>query len=145
MRCLTGKNKGFTLLECLLALLFLAGTLVIMDGLIRHASAANQQISSYHDREWEIFLLQLTKRLENSQLQSVSASSFKTAEEDADGKTIIVTYEKYDQSFRRRAKNGHELYLTGVKSFVCIKEEGGIRFEVEFFAGQKKTGRWLFP
>ena len=55
------KNKGFTLVECLLALVVLGVSLLLNNGIIRQLPQANQQLFARKDQEWHIFLIQLER------------------------------------------------------------------------------------
>ena len=68
---LKSKLKAFTLLECLIALLVISGSVLVYQGLTRTLSSNIHYFSSNHQSNWLLFAKQLQSEWENCQLDHV--------------------------------------------------------------------------
>lgn len=65
------KFRAFTLLECLVALLVLAGAIQVYQSLTQVISSRIHYLSSNQQQDWLLFSQQLTKELEETRLDKV--------------------------------------------------------------------------
>lgn len=137
------KNKGFTLLESLVALLMLSGILLLLSGLIQHAHKMEQALSGYHQLEWEIFLLQLDNELHEVKYIGTSQTEIST-EIESKGKMVPLVIKKVNNRIIKRQSGGNQPLLMGVNQFVCQEKNNGVDFVVTFTDGKKKKGTWIF-
>ena len=137
------KNKGFTLLESLVALLMLSGILLLLSGLIQHAHKMEQVLSGYHQLEWEIFLLQLDNELHEVKYIGTSQTEIST-EIESKGKMVPLVIKKVNNRIIKRQSGGNQPLLMGVNQFVCQEKNNGVDFVVTFTDGKKKEGTWIF-
>lgn len=137
------KNKGFTLLESLVALLMLSGILLLLSGLIQHAHKMEQALSGYHQLEWEIFLLQLDNELHEVKYIGTSQTEIST-EIESKGKMVPLVIKKVNSRIIKRQSGGNQPLLMGVNQFVCQEKNNGVDFVVTFTDGRKKEGTWIF-
>ncbi|MGP5428722.1 competence type IV pilus minor pilin ComGF [Enterococcus malodoratus] len=137
------KNKGFTLLESLVALLMLSGILLLLSGLIQHAHKMEQALSGYHQLEWEIFLLQLDNELHEVKYIGTSQTEIST-EIESKGKMVPLVIKKVNNRIIKRQSGGNQPLLMGVNQFVCQEKNNGVDFVVTFTDGRKKEGTWIF-
>ncbi|BBM19049.1 hypothetical protein G15_2720 [Enterococcus avium] len=137
------KNKGFTLLESLVALLMLSGILLLLSGLIQHAHKMEQALSGYHQLEWEVFLLQLDNELHEVKYIGTSQTEIST-EIESKGKMVPLVIKKVNNRIIKRQSGGNQPLLMGVNQFVCQEKNNGVDFVVTFTDGKKKEGTWIF-
>ena len=137
------KNKGFTLLESLVALLMLSGILLLLSGLIQHAPKMEQALSGYHQLEWEVFLLQLDNELHEVKYIGTSQTEIST-EIESKGKMVPLVIKKVNNRIIKRQSGGNQPLLMGVNQFVCQEKNNGVDFVVTFTDGKKKEGTWIF-
>lgn len=133
------QYKGFTLLECLVALLVLGGSLLLLDGLIKHMAKVEQQLTAYHSREWEVGLLQLENELAGLKHSKTEAHRIVLT----DGSGSLVKIERANSTVRKNYKNGHQPLFTQVYAFNCREVNHTVEFEVTFNDGMKKKGIWV--
>ncbi len=132
------KTSGFTLIECLLALVVLSVSLLMVDGIIKQIPQVNQQLSDRKDQEWHIFLLQLERELATCTYISVSDYTLflRSAENN------IVTIDRINGVIRKRDNGGYQPLLTEVRGLNYQKVNESIRFTVTFENGVQKIGQW---
>lgn len=133
------QYKGFTLLECLVALLVLGGSLLLLDGLIKHVAKVEQQLTAYHSREWEVGLLQLENELAGLNYRKTEAHRIVLE----DKSKITVKIEKANSTVRKSYKNGHQPLFTRVYAFNCREVNHTVEFDVTFKDGTRKKGIWI--
>lgn len=134
------KNKGFTLLECLVALLMLSGLLLLISGLFKHVQQTEKVVSSHNEREWQVFLLQLENELEEVEIHTVKQNQILGVEEEKSVKIYLV-----NKKIAKSKNNGHQPLLTGVKKFTCQQEGAVISFEVTFTDNLVKKDCYIIP
>lgn len=132
------KTKGFTLIECLLALMVLSISLLMVDAIIKQIPQVNQQLSARKDQEWHIFLLQLEREL--AACTYISVTTYTLILHNAQNKT--VTIDRINGVIRKRENNGYQPLLTEVSGLTYQKINESIRFTVTFENGEQKIGQW---
>ncbi|WP_291290815.1 competence type IV pilus minor pilin ComGF [Enterococcus sp.] len=132
------KNKGFTLVECLLSLVILGVSLLLINGIIRQLPQANQQLFARKDQEWHIFLIQLERELQTCTYVSVSPYTLFLKSD----KENVVTIDRINGKVRKRDNNGYQPLLTEVSLIYFEKVDTAIQFTVTFENGEIKIGQW---
>ncbi|MGM0215482.1 competence type IV pilus minor pilin ComGF [Enterococcus sp. AZ109] len=133
------ENQGFTLLECLVALLILSGSILLLQGLIKHVAKTEQQLSAYHSREWEVGMLQLENELKG--LNYISTEVLRINLQTSSGEDVKI--EKVNSTVRKSYKGGHQPLFTQVYSFTCRKVGHTVELNLKFNDGTKKKGIWV--
>lgn len=67
------KARAFTLIECLIALLVISGSVLVYQGLTRTLSSNIHYFSSNNQSNWLLFAKQLQSEWENCRLDHVTA------------------------------------------------------------------------
>lgn len=137
------RNSGFTLLECLIALLMLSGVLLLFSGLLQHAHKMDQALIGYHQLEWEIFLLQLDNEMENVNYKQSSRYEI-VGETESKGRIVPVVINTVNKKIVKHQSGGYQPLLTGVKEFVCQENNQGVDFRITFTDGKQKSGTWIY-
>lgn len=137
------SNRGFTLLESLVALLMLSGLLLLFSGLLRHIDKMEQSLSDYHQLEWEIFLVQLDNELADVSYVATNQREIVTKVIESE-KTVDLIIKKDKQRIVKKQNGGYQPLLTGVREFVCQEKDQGVDFVVTFTDGKKRKGTWIF-
>lgn len=81
------KLRAFTLLECLVALLVIAGSVQVYQGLTLIVTRNVKQVQEQDRQDWLLFVQQMEAELEGAQLVKV------------EGDKLYVTQDKQDLSF----------------------------------------------
>lgn len=119
------RNKGFTLLEAVLAL----SVLTLISGLFLPTIKVLEKSEVLEQRhqwtEWHIFLLQFRKILDQTTLVKVEGNRLFLEESKKSKKEIVTTIEQYHQLLRRVKNGGHEPLLTKVEqiTFKVINQQ----------------------
>lgn len=136
-------TKGFTLLECLAALLMLSGILLTADGIIRHVRVMAPRLEQRGQREWETCLLQMENELATFQYTGVRDGKvhfFRQNETDTDRAVL----EKYKNMMRLSINGGHAPLMTEIKRVRFEESQHGILITVELLDGTTQKGWWLY-
>lgn len=138
-------TKGFTLLECLIALLLIGGLLVTADGVIRHLKVIEPQLTQRSQREWETCILQLEAELSNFHFSEIKDGKLHVWREK-DGKIEhgVISHYKDRNMLRVSIKNGYEPILTEIKQVGFEEQQHGILITVKLLDGTTQQGWWIF-
>ncbi|GAB2025623.1 competence type IV pilus minor pilin ComGF [Lactovum odontotermitis] len=71
MKFWKSRNKAFTLLECLVALLVISGSVLVIEGLSRLAAQEIRRSQDSAEKDWQIFCHQLRSELERAKFDKV--------------------------------------------------------------------------
>lgn len=129
------NNKGYILMEMLLCFfiftIILSLLIVPLQRMLDHRFSEKE----LQDMEWEVFILELKKETKKAEDINVSNNKLLLY---VDGR--VVTYEKYENSIRRRVDStGHEVALQGVKNVDFTNNKDGFKIEVMNRFGMKKN------
>ena len=143
LRCI----KGFTLFECLCALLIAGLVCLLLAGMMSQLKISHRQLGKRHSREFEVFMLQLPQVLAGCQEPVLLSNGieFKKKSIQNGNEMMIAVRLRYRHLSKRVFKNengGNEMLLTEVKAFRCNIAPEGVKLVVEFLDGTKKAG-WL--
>ncbi|KAF1299626.1 hypothetical protein BAU15_00140 [Enterococcus sp. JM4C] len=133
--------SGFTLLECLIALIVLSGLFLLIGPFIQITQETHQQLQQTKEKEWEIFLVQLEYELQEDLFVKVEGDTFYL--KNSTGGDVLI--EPYQHLIRKKENGGHQPMLTEVATFKAKQENKQIRLEVVFLDGHKHWGQWEIP
>ena len=134
------KIRAFTLLECLVALLAISGSVLVISGLTRLLQANFELSRQDQTQDWVIFCQQMRFELAGTRLDKV---------EDGD---LYVTGQKalrfglVSQDFRKTDARGrgYQPMLYGVKKVVMQENDGLVAISVDFQKGGERTFYYQF-
>lgn len=156
---LKSEESGFTLLEALIAITVSSVTLIFICTSIQQLHQINEliiadaqvlsssktTIKGSRQIEWHLFLTQLERCLEETELICSTASSITIKEKNA-GK-IATKYGRSRSgyhSFYRSKNNGHNIMLTKIKMFYMDVDEQWLLLDFTFQNGETYKGRiWV--
>lgn len=133
------ENRGFTLLECLLALFVLSGILLIFSMLVTIGKQVPKKLDSVNNREFEIFLLQLENEAKIFQEVKVSGNIiyFNKGPEDVKDMKIIKINGRIDK------RPGTQPLLTDVQDFRTRLVGHTVEIEVVFDDQKVCQGKYI--
>ena len=122
-----GKVKGFTLLESLIALVVISGSLLLFQAMSRLLISEVRYQKSHEQKEWLLFVDQLEAELDGSHYQK------------QDGKNISIGKSKSDDFRKTDASGrGYQPMVYGLKS-ARVHEEGQlVHFHFQFQKGLER-------
>nr|WP_275975212.1 competence type IV pilus minor pilin ComGF [Tetragenococcus halophilus] len=139
------KNKGFTLIECAIALMVLGLFLTGILGVFQQSKQVQQMVYGRNLQEWHVFLIQFESKLAEGRFSRLAKDKIYY---DKINSTTKRAYEcRIELNANRneiaiREKNGYEPILTEVKQLQFRKNNRYILFTVTFLNGEKKNGKW---
>mgnify|MGYP000921977899 CR=1 FL=1 len=138
-KCLTfrkGKVKGFTLLESLIALVVISGSLLLFQAMSRLLVSEVRYQKSHEQKEWLLFVDQLEAELNRAQFEKVENDRLYLKQEGKPismGKSRTNDFRKTDASGR-----GYQPMVYGLKS-ARIQEKGQeLHFYFQFEKGLER-------
>lgn len=139
-KCILKNNqKGFTLVESLMALVVNALVLLLVTGLFQTL----YHVSRYFDIkekniEWHVFLNQVENDLEDKEILSVQRNEVQLKVLQSKEK---VTYKPWGATLRRyRNETGYVPMLTKTKNTTFSKNANGFSIQTDFVNGQTMRG-----
>nr|WP_285865225.1 competence type IV pilus minor pilin ComGF [Lederbergia lenta] len=135
------NERGFTLIEAILSMLMLSIIMMILPLIFHTFSALDRSINVEDDFEWNLFLIQFRKEVEDAdKLWIYSNRIF------IDKNNRSIYYEQYGQSIRRRVNNaGHEIVLQQLRKATFVEQEERLVLTVEFVNGTSEEARFSIP
>ncbi|MFC4652901.1 competence type IV pilus minor pilin ComGF [Lactococcus nasutitermitis] len=136
------KIRAFTLLECLVALLAISGSVLVLSGLTK---LMHQQIVVVQDdntKDWQIFCQQMRVELENAHFDKVQNNFLYVTTSKAlrFGKTVTA------DDFRKSAADGtgYQPMIYGVKSTQITEKNGLVDIQLNLERGGKREFLYEF-
>ena len=138
-KCLTfrkGKVKGFTLLESLIALVVISGSLLLFQAMSRLLVSEVRYQKSHEQKEWLLFVDQLEAELNRAQFEKVENDRVFLKQ---DGKPISMGKSRSDDFRKTDASGrGYQPMVYGLKS-ARIQEKGQeLHFHFQFEKGLER-------
>ncbi|WP_348920598.1 competence type IV pilus minor pilin ComGF [Enterococcus rotai] len=134
------KFSGFTLIECLLALLVLSIICLLFSASIKNAVVVTSRLKSEREKEWQIFMIQLENEVKSCHYEKTQSNK------------IILTNTKNNKKVWIEHKlgkivkvdnGGYQPLLTEVKQAI-FKEEGKyVMIEVTFENDVCVAAKWI--
>ena len=137
--CLTfrkGKVKGFTLLESLITLVVISGSLLLFQAMSRLLVSEVRYQKSHEQKEWLLFVDQLEAELDQSRFQKVENNRIYLKQDGKDisiGKSRSNDFRKTDASGR-----GYQPMVYGLKSAHIYQKGQNVHFNFQFEKGLER-------
>ena len=131
-----GKVKGFTLLESLIALVVISGSLLLFQAMSRLLISEVRYQKSHEQKEWLLFVDQLEAELDQSHYQKVENNRIYLKQ---DGKDISIGKSKSDDFRKTDASGrGYQPMVYGLKSARVHEEGQQVHFHFQFQKGLER-------
>ena len=130
------KIRAFTLLESLVALIVISGSLLLFQAMSQLLISEVHYQQQNEQKEWLLFVDQLEVELEKSQFEKVEGNRLYMKQ---DGKDIAIGKSKSDD-FRKTDSSGrgYQPMVYGLKSAQITEENQLIRFRFQFQKGLER-------
>ncbi|MBJ8350201.1 competence type IV pilus minor pilin ComGF [Streptococcus zalophi] len=139
---LKNKVKAFTLLECLVSLLVIAGSLTIYQGLTKSLNSHITHLSTHDDEEWLLFCQQLRKEWEGSHFEKIENHKLYLTKNQ---KTLAFgKYKKDDFRKTSASGRGYQPMIYQVKEVAIEKREQIVTLRLTFNDGQERSFVYAF-
>jgi competence protein ComGF len=136
------KNKAFTLLECLVALFVITGSVLVIQGLTRLARQDVLYMQDTQEKDWQSFCNQLRSELDGSTFRSADGNFLyvRKTEEWRFGRPAAA------EDFRKSHANGqgYQPMLHGLKSASVSADRGLITIKISFLRGGERVFLYKF-
>ncbi|WP_197076552.1 competence type IV pilus minor pilin ComGF [Domibacillus indicus] len=131
------NNKGFTMLEMLIALTVFTTCAFSVPLLYDSASRIIKDSKAEKMMEWELFIIQLRNDMQSSQNWQLSGPQIQYSA--AGPNDSVVSISRYNDKIRRQINGkGHEVMLQDVKSASFSMEGGNVYLSVTFSNGKQE-------
>ena len=130
------KIRAFTLLESLVALIVISGSLLLFQAMSQLLISEVRYQQQSEQKEWLLFVDQLEAELEKSQFEKVEGNRLYMKQ---DGKDIAIGTSRSDD-FRKTDSSGrgYQPMVYGLKSAQITEENQLIRFRFQFQKGLER-------
>ena len=130
------KIRAFTLLESLVALIVISGSLLLFQAMSQLLISEVRYQQQSEQKEWLLFVDQLEAELEKSQFEKVEGNRLYMKQ---DGKDIAIGKSRSDD-FRKTDSSGrgYQPMVYGLKSAQITEENQLIRFRFQFQKGLER-------
>lgn len=136
------KVAGFTLLECLLALLILSGSLLVIEGMTKLLTQEVQHQSQSFEQDWLVFSNQLRKELEETELVKVTSNRLYV---DKSGQGLAFGKSRSDDFRKTNDKGqGYQPMLYGLTSADLSQNGELVLMRFVFENGEERTFVYRF-
>ncbi|MFC3932318.1 competence type IV pilus minor pilin ComGF [Streptococcus dentapri] len=139
---LKDKIRAFTLLECLVALLVISGSVLVYQGLSEILSSNVSHISKNDEEDWLLFCQQLRSELSGSSLDRITDNKLyvtKGTQSLAFGKSRSDDFRKTNADGR-----GYQPMLYHVVSAVIHQQNQMVTITITFESGLERTFVYAF-
>lgn len=132
------KNKGFTLLEVILALFVVLLILFLLNPMIQLNHRYLDEINQSTKQDWYVFTIQLEQTIKEFELISVAENRliFQTEDQDEIKKPVIEYYAGKQLIRKSSVKGGYEPMLLNVEKVHFQYENFFVRMSVDFLNGE---------
>lgn len=136
------RVKAVTLLECLVALLVISGSMLVYQGLTKLISSNVHYLSTNRQEDWLLFSQQLHSELAESQFVKLEGDKLYVKR----GQQELAFGKSKDHDFRKTNADGrgYQPMLMGLKKASFKEESGLIRLELTFETGLERTFIYAF-
>ncbi len=130
------RVKAFTLLECLVALLVIASSLLVFDGLSWHLAQEVSYQVKQPTKDWLIFSEQLRQELDQSRLIKVDNNRIYVKK----GHQELAFGQSRQDDFRKTnwAGLGYQPMLQGIESSAISETDGLLHIHLVFESGLER-------
>ncbi|EOT26445.1 competence type IV pilus minor pilin ComGF [Enterococcus saccharolyticus] len=137
--------KGFTLIECLVALALFSLCLGLLPPMMVQSGKMNQLVFGRHEQEWHVFLLQLENKLSEGEFVRIKSNKLifnKPRSVENKVYECRIEYNANNQEIVIRDDGGYEPILTSVARVNFTEQAYSVTFEITFINGEKRYGKW---
>lgn len=142
-------NSGFTLLECLVALLVLNVFMLTITFLVPQVKWVREAIGHNREHQFELFLLQLEHELKDGEYEAYDngIQVNKLVKEGGRWVPKKVLIHQYQDKIRKtfRSSGGHQPMLMGIQQARFIEKDGYVLIKVRYPDGEVNHGKWTIP
>lgn len=136
------RLKAFTLLESLVALLVISGTVLVYQGLTQSISQNVYYLSDNEENEWLLFSQQLRSELERCHLDYVADNKLYVSKDD---KKLAYGLSKADDFRKTNASGqGYQPMLFGVNSSSICQDGNNILIKLRMDNGMEREFVYTF-
>lgn len=137
---LSNDYSGFTLIECLLALIILTVICLLFSASIKNAAVVTKHLKNEREKEWHIFVIQLENELRNCRYEKSQENRIILKNKKND-KIVWIEYKL--GKIIKVENGGYHPLLTEVKQ-ANFKEEGkSIVINATFENNLNFTAKWI--
>ena len=129
------KVKAFTLLESLIALIVISGSLLLFQAMSQLLISEVRYQQQSEQKEWLIFVDQLEVELDRSQFEKVEGNRIYMKQ---DGKEIAIGKSKSDDFRKTDASGRGQPMVYGLKSAQITEDNQLVRFRFQFQKGLER-------
>ena len=130
------KVKAFTLLESLIALIVISGSLLLFQAMSQLLISEVRYQQQSEQKEWLLFVDQLEAELDRSQFEKVEGNLIYMKQ---DGKEIAIGKSKSDDFRKTDASGrGYQPMIYGLKSAQITEDNQLVRFRFQFQKGLER-------
>ncbi|MFS1663932.1 competence type IV pilus minor pilin ComGF [Streptococcus sp. zg-JUN1979] len=131
------KLKAFTLLECLVALLVISGSVLVYNGLTRVLSANIVYLSRHQETDWLLFVQQLQLEWSEARFEKVEHNKVYVTKGN---QTLAYGISKRDDFRKTSGDNrGYQPMLFGLDKCQIIEKNGRVALQLTFKSGLERT------
>lgn len=136
------KSRAFTLLECLVALLVISGSVLVIQGLTKLAHQDITQMQDSREKDWQSFCNQLRSELDGSTFVSTDGTFLYVSKKN-DWRFGVV---QGADDFRKSNANGqgYQPMLYGIKSSSVNVDRGLATIKIVFRKGDERIFLYKF-
>ncbi|MGT2772288.1 competence type IV pilus minor pilin ComGF [Streptococcus marimammalium] len=139
---LKNNVKAFTLLECLVSLLVIAGSLTIYQGLTKSLNSHITHLLIHDDEEWLLFCQQLRKEWEGSHFDRIENQKlYLTKNQKA---LAFGKYKKDDFRKTSASGRGYQPMIYQVKEVIFEKKQQIVSLKLTFNDGKERSFVYAF-
>lgn len=136
------RLAAFTLLECLVALVILSGSLLVFEGLSKLIAQEIQHQSHAMEKDWLVFSSQLRSEWSSVTLVKVEGDRVYV---DKSGQGLAYGKSRSDDFRKTNDKGqGYQPMLYQVQSARISQKDGLIQIDFTFTSGEERTFVYLF-
>ncbi|MGX7244446.1 competence type IV pilus minor pilin ComGF [Enterococcus quebecensis] len=133
---------GFTLTECLLALLVLSVICILFSASVKHGSVVTKRLKSERKKEWHIFMIQLENELKDCRYEKTQNDKI-ILRNKRNNKTVWIEYKL--GKLVKVENGGYHPLLTDVKQAIFIEENNSVKIKVTLENNENVTTKWIIP
>ncbi|EOI03081.1 prepilin-type N-terminal cleavage/methylation domain-containing protein [Enterococcus moraviensis ATCC BAA-383] len=133
---------GFTLIECLLALLLLSIISMLFSASIKNTATVSNYLKSEKEKEWHIFVIQLEEELKNCRYEKTQANKI-ILRNKKNNNNVWIEYKL--GKIVKVENGGYHPLLMKVKEAVFSEVNHTIEMQVILENDLMYSGKWIIP
>lgn len=135
------KTKGFTLLECAVALFVLSIMMLSTLGIFKQIEQTDAAMIARNDQDWHVFLIQMENKMEEATFQKIQSGEvrFKNTETK---QSFYIHYNKNQGAIALRVNGGYEPLLSNLSGAQFKEVDRVLYYTITFDNGEIRDGKW---